>query len=162
MSVRLAPVAGAFVLLLWCLAELTKLVNRRRLDGQTGLDSIGDLSWAEFEELVAEIFRRQGYAVEHTGSAAGDGGVDVRLRRNGQTTLVQCKHWKTWTVRVNVIRELRGAMAAEGADYGIVVSYGAFTPDATSFAGEPHHVDWWKRARRVDPLRATEAGYCRF
>ena len=133
-SVRLAPLAGVFVLLLWGLAELTKLKNRRRLDKQTGLASIGDLSWAEFEELVAEAYRREGYAVERTGNASGDGGVDVILRRDGQTTLVQCKHWKTWRVRVNVVRELRGAMAGAGADYGIVVSYGAFTSDAAAFA----------------------------
>lgn len=133
-SVRLAPLAGVLFLLLWCLAELTKLINRRRLDKQTGLDSIGDLSWAEFEELIAEAFRREGYAVEHTGNASGDGGVDVVLRRDRQTTLVQCKHWKTWKVGVSIIRELRGAMAGEGADYGIVVSFGAFTSDAAAFA----------------------------
>lgn len=135
-SVQLAPFAALFVLAIWGLAELKKLMNRRRLDGQTGLDSVGDLSWAEFEELVAEAYRRQGYAVERTGDAAGDGGVDVVLRRNGQTTLVQCKHWKTWTVGVKIVRELRGVMASEKTDYGIVVSYGTFTSEATAFARE--------------------------
>ncbi len=135
-SIQLAPFTALLVLLIWGLAELKKLMHRRRLDSQTGLDSVGDLSWAEFEELVAEAYRRQGYAVERTGDSAGDGGVDVVLRRNGQTTLVQCKHWKTWTVGVKIVRELRGVMASEKADYGIVVSYGTFTSEATSFAQE--------------------------
>jgi restriction system protein len=133
-SIKLAPFAALFVLVIWGLAELKKLMDRRRLDNQTGLDSVGDLSWAEFEELVAEAYRREGYAAERTGAAAGDGGVDVILRRNGQATLVQCKHWKTWTVGVKIVRELRGVMASEKADYGIVVSYGTFTSEATSFA----------------------------
>lgn len=133
-ATKLAPWGAGFVLFVWGMAELKKLTNRRRLDSQTGLDSIGDLSWQDFEELVAESFRRKGYEVELTGDAAGDGGVDVVLRRRGQKTLVQCKHWKTWTVDVKVVRELRGVMAADKADYGIIVSYGAFTADAEVFA----------------------------
>ena len=135
-SRELAPFAALLVLVIWGLAELKKLVDRRRLDSQTGLDSVGELSWAEFEELVAEAYRREGYAGERTGNAARDGGVDVVLRRNGQTTLVQCKHWKTWTVGVKIVRELRGVMASEKADYGVVVSYGTFTSEATAFAQE--------------------------
>lgn len=136
LSVKLAPFAALFVLMIWGLAELKKLMDRRRLDSQTGLGSIADLSWAEFEELAAEAYRREGYSVEPTGGAAGDGGVDLVLRRNGQTTLVQCKHWKTWTVGVKIVRELRGVMASEKADYGVVVSYGTFTSEATAFAQE--------------------------
>lgn len=132
----LAPFAALFVLVVWGLAEGKKFIDRRRLDSQTGLDSVGDLSWAEFEELVAEAYRREGYAVERTGGAAGDGGVDVVLRRNGQTTLVQCKHWKARNVGVKVVRELRGVMASEKADHGIVVSYGTFTAEAATFASE--------------------------
>lgn len=133
-STGLAPYAGLLVLVIWGTAEGTKYMNRKRLDSQTGLDSIGDLSAREFEELVAEAYRREGYQAEVTGSAGGDGGVDVVLRRKGQRTLVQCKHWKTYTVGVQIVRELRGVMASEKADYGIVVSYGTFTPEAESFA----------------------------
>lgn len=133
-STGLAPYAGLLVLLIWGAAEGKKYMNHKRLDSQTGLDSIGDLSWQEFEELVAEAYRREGYEVEVTGNAGGDGGVDVVLRRKGQRTLVQCKHWKTYTVGVQIVRELRGVMASEKADYGIVVSYGTFTPEAESFA----------------------------
>lgn len=133
-STRLAPFAGLAVLAIWGLAEMKKWTNRQRLDHQTGLSSIGGLSWQEFEELVTEAYRREGFAVERTGNASGDGGVDVVLRRGSQKTLVQCKHWKTWTVGVAVVRDLRGAMADEKADYGIVVSYGTFTPEAEAYA----------------------------
>ena len=118
------------------IAELKKLSDRKRLDRQCGLDSVRHLHWTEFEELLAELYRHEGYAVEKTGSTSGDGGVDIRLRRDGQLTLVQCKHWRNRSVGVKVVRELCGVMTSEGAIRGVVVSVGTFTPDATAFAQE--------------------------
>ena len=93
-SARFAPWLSLLVLLIWGGAELTKFVNRQRLDNQKDLESIGRLSWLEFEKLLCEAFRRQGYSVEHRGGAGPDGGIDLMLRREGQKALVQCKHWK--------------------------------------------------------------------
>ncbi len=47
---------------------------------------------------------------------------------------VQCKHWKARSVGVKVVRELFGVMAAKNVKQGIVVSYGAFTSEASDFA----------------------------
>jgi restriction system protein len=63
-----------------------------------------------------------------------DGGVDLRLRKNGQVVFVQCKHWKARSVGVKVVRELYGVMAAKNVKHGIVVTYGAFTSEAREFA----------------------------
>jgi restriction system protein len=63
-----------------------------------------------------------------------DGGVDLRLRKNGQVVFVQCKHWKARSVGVKVVRELYGVMAAKSVKQGIVVTYGAFTSGASDFA----------------------------
>lgn len=134
LAVTLAPWIGGFVLFCWAVTEGKKFANRRLLDQQSGLDSIGELSWQEFEELIGEAYRRQGYAVEHTGSDSGDGGIDLLLRRDAKTTFVQCKHWKTWRVGVKEVRELRGIVASEGAHCGIVVTYGTFTDEAIAFA----------------------------
>jgi restriction system protein len=165
LSVQLAPLGAVAVLFVWGIAEGKKFVDRRRLDSQSGLDSIRHLSWAEFEELVAEAYRREGYEVKRTGDAAGDGGVDVVLKRNGQTTLVQCKHWKTRTVELPVVRDLLGAMADRKADYGLVVSYGAFTCGATTFAkenritliGENDLVELIRSAQKKERLGAPAA-----
>ena len=46
---------------------LSWLDSRRKLDAQTGLASIAALGWRDFERLVGEAFRRQGYAVEESG-----------------------------------------------------------------------------------------------
>jgi restriction system protein len=132
-SINAAPWVGSLLLLVWGVTEIKKLGRRRLFDRQSGLDSMGELSWQEFEQLVCEAYRRQGYAVEHTGSHGGDGGVDLTLRRGGETVLVQCKHWKAWRVGVKEVRELLGVVTSERANQGIVVTYGSFTEEAIAF-----------------------------
>jgi restriction system protein len=96
------------------------------------------LSWRGFEHQLAEVYRQKGYEVEETGGGGADGGIDLKLFRDGRTTIVQCKHWKTWKVNVKPIRELFGVMAAEGADSAIFITSGRYTGDALKFAeGQP-------------------------
>ncbi|CAM5783880.1 Restriction endonuclease OS=Rhizobacter sp. OV335 OX=1500264 GN=SAMN02787076_05987 PE=4 SV=1 [Rhizobacter fulvus] len=82
------------------------------------LDALGDMTWREFEILVCEALRQQGYRVTENGASRADGGVDLVLHKGGEKFLVQCKHWKAFKVNVQVTRELYGAMAAEGAAGG--------------------------------------------
>lgn len=96
--------------------------------------ALNDMSWQQFEALVGEAFRRKGYAVTETGGGGADGGIDLILKRGGETFLVQCKHWKAYKVGVNTVRELYGVMAAEGATGGFVVTSGVFTDEARAFA----------------------------
>jgi restriction system protein len=95
---------------------------------------IKDMTWVEFERLIGEAYRRRGYAVSERGGSHPDGGIDLVLTQNSQRLLVQCKHWKQRSVGVNVIRELRGVIAAENASGGCVVTSGAFTQEAKRFA----------------------------
>ena len=111
---------------------------RRMVDQQTSLESIRALPWKEFEYLVVEAFRRQGYQLEFSVGRGADGGVDLKLHRAGRTALVQCKQWKVYSVGAPVIREMFGLMTAEKADEVIVVTSGKFTRDAQEFAaGKP-------------------------
>lgn len=108
--------------------------RRKLLDSQTGIESIRAMSWQDFELLVGEAFRRQGYAVVEHGGSAPDGGVDIVLHKGGKTTVVQCKRWREAQVSVQPVRELFGVMHAEGADAAIFVSSGTYTADAMEFA----------------------------
>jgi restriction system protein len=92
------------------------------------------MSWHQFELLIGEAYRRRGYVVAETGGGGADGGVDLVLTRDGRKTLVQCKHWKVFSVGVSVVRELFGVMAARGAVAGIVITSGTFTQAAREFA----------------------------
>lgn len=134
LAVKSAPFVSLLVLAAGAFGIVRRLRDGEMLDAQTGVASVRSLSWQEFERLLAEAFRREGYRVEHTGGNGPDGGVDLRLYRDGLTDLVQCKHWKEKKVGVKTVRELRGVMAAEGAPRGTVVTSGEFTGDAETFA----------------------------
>lgn len=97
-------------------------------------DALNGMSWSEFELLTAEAFRLQGFEVREQGGAGADGGVDLVARSNGETYLVQCKQWRAYKVGVDVVRELYGVMAAQGAAGGFVVTSGQFTEEARAFA----------------------------
>lgn len=93
-----------------------------------------NLGWQQFESLVGEAFRRDGYAVQQLGGNQPDGGVDLILSRGGHEYLVQCKQWDAWKVGVKVVRELYGVVSAHGAASGFVVTSGVFTEEARRFA----------------------------
>jgi restriction system protein len=136
--------AGAFTPLAWmalalcwigAAASYVRGKHRKRLlDTQTGLESVRALSWREFEMLVGEAFRRQGYVVEETGLGGADGGIDLVLRSNGRTELVQCKQWRNAQVKPNVVREMWGLRSHHNADGIKIVCVGDYTRDAAAFA----------------------------
>jgi restriction system protein len=136
--------AGAFTPLAWMALTLCWIAagasfvrsrhRRRLLETQTGLDSVKALSWREFEMLVGEAFRRRGYGVEETGLGGADGGIDLILRKDGRTELVQCKQWRNQQVKPNVVREMWGLRAHHGADGVKIVCVGDYTRDAAAFA----------------------------
>lgn len=127
--------------LLCLIGALMSVLGRRKragllasASGGDGAAAIAGMSWAEFEMLVSESFRARGYNVKETGGGGADGGVDLIARRDGRTTLVQCKHWKTYSVGVPVVREMLGLMTARGVAEGCVITSGRFTTEAQQFA----------------------------
>jgi len=88
------------------------------------------LSAAEFEQIVGELLRREGWDVEETGGhGEPDGNVDLRIRRGNQERLVQCKRWMSSQVGVDEVRKLAGALLREGLQRGdgILVTSSDFT-----------------------------------
>jgi restriction system protein len=150
--------AGMFASIFVFTAALSAYHAWRRgelLDRQTSVKSIKAVSWKDFEYLVSEAYRRQGYSVqENTGSGA-DGGVDLVLGKDGKRILVQCKNWRSSKVGVSTVRELFGVVTAEGASEGIVVCSGKYTNDALDFAkGKPITlVDGAALARLIDDVQ---------
>ena len=85
--------------------------RRSLLDGQFRIDGICALPWQDFERLVGEAYRRQGYRVTERGGAQADGGIDLELRSKEKTLVVQCKHWRMGTIGVARVREARWCSA---------------------------------------------------
>ena len=116
------------------LSAILAAKKRELLDSQRGLESLRALSWQQFEWMVGEAYRRQGYSVEESLAGGADGGIDLILRKDDQASLVQCKRWKTQSVGASVIREMFGLLAHHRADRVIVVTSGRFTSEAVAFA----------------------------
>jgi hypothetical protein len=126
----------------------------------TDLDSIDPL---EFERLVAELMRRDGYSDVTLTSQTRDGGFDMfavtdtALGRH--MYLVECKHYKRENpVGVSLVRNLYGVMEAERATKALLVTTSYFTKGAIGFQERAPHrlaltdyenlVDWLRRVNR--------------
>ncbi len=131
-----------FICLLGVIISALRRRKRRGLVAEAlnseATEALDRMSWREFEMLVGEGFRIQGYRVAETGGGGADGGVDLVLSKPGRNGsekfLVQCKQWRAYRVGVDVVRELYGVMAAKGAAGGFVVTSGRFTEAAIKFA----------------------------
>ena len=87
------------------------------------------LNAREFEQLVGEAFRLQGY--QPIDSARGD---QLVLRRERETVLVECRHWESSKVGVDAVDALQRAMAARGAGGGFLLTEGRFAREAIALA----------------------------
>jgi restriction system protein len=98
------------------LAVIERTARMRRLRRQRVYADLASLSWVQFEPVIADAFRRHGYGVRETGGRnQADGGVDVVLQRDGETTIVQAKHSRSDRVGVALVRELYGIQHAMNA-----------------------------------------------
>jgi len=107
--------------------------NRTRWD-----DALSRVDPTEFERLLAQHYRREGWTVDHVGAAATgrsyDGGIDLKLRRGHEYVLVQCKRWNAYQVPHNDVHELVGIMIGEGATGAVLATCGEFTRAALDAA----------------------------
>lgn len=139
---NLGPIFAPWVALVLLLPApfsfLNSIRKKKLLDKQRDIDTIRALTWKQFEELVGEAFRRQGYMVLENEGAGADGGVDLWIRKDGKRYLVQCKQWKIQKVGVNVVREMYGLVTAHQAAGAMIITTGVFTEAARDFAqGKP-------------------------
>lgn len=108
---------------------------RNRLD-----DLLANLDPLEFERVMAGYYRKHGFEVEECGTGGTglgfDGGIDLKLRRDGEYVLVQCKRHNVYQLTHNPVHELLGVTGTEGADRCILVNTGEFTAYAWEVAAK--------------------------
>ncbi len=105
-----APLAWMLLGVCWLAALVSYLGARRRrrfLDTRTTLESLAAGGWRQFEQLVADAFRRQGYHVEETGLGGPDGGIDLILPLPPRPLSFQTAH----VAAARLCREETGAPA---------------------------------------------------
>lgn len=96
--------------------------------------SLNSIDWRQFEELTSEYFTKRGFNSSVEGGSGGDGGIDVLIKRKGKTWVVQCKHWKSKKISVNIVREMLGVMIDKNAYGAKIVTSGQFTKPCYEFA----------------------------
>lgn len=132
--IEAAPVLALILAGLGAYALLCELDMRRLRQTQTQLDSIRGMDWQNFELLVAEGFRRLGYAVDNRGWYVPNSPVHISLQKNGERTLVECRQWQVAEIGLGPVRELYHALGVEHADGGLLVTSGRFSAEAQAYA----------------------------
>jgi hypothetical protein len=125
---------AGLVILGWLTVQVEAAKRRHLVDWTSNLRL---LTAEEFEWLVGEVFRREGWKVQETGRQdAPDGNIDLELNREGQRVIVQCKRWTSTLVGIHEVREFGGTLRREGlpSNAGIFVTLSGFNEYAQSEA----------------------------
>lgn len=103
---------------------------------RTRMDFWRSLQGVAFERELGALYAKVGYGVTVT-PPSGDDGIDLILKREGKTIIVQCKNTKN-PVGPAVIRELYGTLQATDAEGAVLASLSGWTVGVTEFArGKP-------------------------
>jgi len=123
-------VLAGLLILIWVMQQSEAAKRRHLIEWTTDLRR---LTAEEFEWLVGEVFRREGWKVQYKGrQEEPDGNVDLELTRPGQRKIVQCKRWTAWRVGVDKVREFAGTLSRERLQTsdGIFVTLSQFSQQA--------------------------------
>lgn len=150
---------AASLLFGWAFVQIQARDRRHLLEWTSDLRL---LDGEEFEWLVGEVFRREGWTVRERGRQdAPDGNVDLELIRPGERRLVQCKRWQAWRVGVDEIRRFVGTLTREGLppSAGVFVTLSRFTGQAEEEAKKAglDLVDNAELHARVEKVRRPES-----
>jgi threonine synthase len=121
---------AAIISLGWLGLQLDANDRRHLVEWTTNLRL---LSAEEFEWMVGELFRRDGWKVRETGRQdAPDGNIDLLLTKGAERRIVQCKRWTARRVGVDEVRSFAGALLREGlrGSDGIFVTLSDFNDHA--------------------------------
>lgn len=100
----------------------------------------------DFEEIIASIFSKNGFAVELT-KKTRDGGRDIIAIRSDlgirSKFFIECKRYSaTNPITVELVRNLYGVQMQEGANKSVLATTSYFTPDAKKFASAKNTTEW--------------------
>jgi HJR/Mrr/RecB family endonuclease len=102
------------------------------------LDELRKLTPQHFEDAVAQMFKRLGYAVQQT-PHSNDRGRDGILTKNGEKLLYECKRYGENSVSGRPdLQRFASAITDDDAKSGFFITTGAFSQEAIEYAkGKP-------------------------
>lgn len=149
----------AFLFLILSLVSLFAPFKKKRVFYSVhDINSLRNLDWREFETLTAQIMRALHYKVQEQGGAKADGGIDLIAYKKNFKYIIQCKHWKTTTVGVKIVREMLGVSIHEKASGVYIFTCGKFTKEAIEFAKEKrvYLVNGQQICRLIDKIKKQQ------
>jgi hypothetical protein len=121
------------------MANLGELIDQRFIDYlHAQPQDLSTMHWRQFEYLVGEFFRRNGYEV-HVTPPSGDGGIDVRaVRDNGITgpelILIQAKRFRDdRPVQIETVKALWSDVGELSATRGVIATTSTLAAGARAF-----------------------------
>ena len=149
----------AFIVALAAIVTAQQAMHRRLLLEWTS--DLRKLDATEFEWLVGELLRREGWNVQETGRPDGpDGNIDLRAECGGRSLVIQCKRWTANVVGVDEVRKLAGTVSGEKSHVttGVLVTLSRFSDAAIEEASRLRIelVDNVALLTRIDRVRASE------
>lgn len=111
-----------------------RLVRRIGFSAGRTMKKIDAMDGAAFERYLAGLFRKLGYAVEHTGKP-GDLGGDLILSAGERRIAVQAKNYHAGKVGNKAVQQAIAAAACRECDEAMVVTNATFTASAAEQAG---------------------------
>lgn len=139
--ISLLIIATIRILFIWLDLKIDDWhIHRRFKQGEKWRSDRDLLQWlrgmkpSEFEDYIADLFRRLGFKAKAVGKSH-DGGIDVIIEKNGIKGYIQCKKFINSKVAVGDIRDFYGALAdrlANGKAYFVTTN--EFTLEAEKFA----------------------------
>ncbi|CAL9514803.1 restriction endonuclease [Streptomyces albus] len=142
LAAALLTAAGAAGWWLWRKDRLTREQDRRwrqadRISaGRRTLAEVDAMTGTEFEELVAQLCRRDGCTEVRRVGGSHDNGADVVGRLpDGRSMVIQCKRYTpSSTIASREMRDLLGARVHFGADLAVFVTTTRFSRPSEKFA----------------------------
>ena len=137
------------------IVKVLLFIRRERRLARTGIREIDAMSGPKFEQYLRTMFTRLGYRVEVVGSARGDYGGDLVIRKNGTKTIVQAKRYKGKKVGIKAVQEAHTARAMYDCAEAMVVTNSFFSQQAQKTA-RATGVQLWDRDELVRNLLKAE------
>ncbi|WP_432696119.1 restriction endonuclease [Marinobacterium sp. YM272] len=130
------------------LFELHESVSELIIALKADMSLLGELTPRQFEEIVAEVFKKKGFSVDLT-KRTRDGGKDIIAVHKDSMGIenkyfIECKYYsESNKISVDIVRALYGVKnTKDGPNKAILVTTSTFTQDARKFVENEAQSSW--------------------
>lgn len=116
-----------------------KGIDVKKVD--TDMEIVDQMKGPEFEEFVASVLKAIGYEKVKVSGTAGDQGVDVLARKDGETYAIQCKRYGN-KLDNTPVQEIYAGAQHYNSDKAAVMTNNYFTDGAKQLARSTGVILW--------------------